>query len=84
MFQDYKFFGHRLTPEGLKVDLDKVSEIKQMKPPETRYDPTLSELAEPLRRLWKCDMMWTWDSQQQTTFEKKQVYYQQSTSISLL
>ena len=35
-----------------------------------RSDPTLSELSEPLRRLCKQDMMWAWDSQQQTTFKK--------------
>ena len=34
-----------------------------------RYDPTLLELTEPLRRLCKWDVMWTWDSQQQTAFE---------------
>ena len=33
--QDCKFFGHRLTPEGLKVDSDKVSAITHMKPPDT-------------------------------------------------
>ena len=66
--QDCKFFGHRLTPEGLKVDSDKVSAITQVKPPDIiqdlrsflgmvnylkRFDPTLSELTEPLRRLCK-------------------------------
>ena len=35
-----------------------------------RFDPTLSELSEPLRGLWKQDVMWTWDSQQQTAFKK--------------
>ena len=66
--QDCKFLGHRLTPEGLKGDSDKVSEITQMKPPNTiqdlrsflgmvnclnRFEPTLSESTEPLRRLCK-------------------------------
>ena len=61
---------------------DKVARITQMNPPEimrsflgmlkylNRFDPTLPELAEPLRRLCKCDVVWTWDSQQQTTFKK--------------
>ena len=83
--KDFKFLGHRLTPEGLKVDSDKVSAITQMKPLDTiqdlrsflgmitylnRFDPTLLELPKPLRRLCKWDVMWTWDSQQQTAFEK--------------
>ena len=82
--QDCKFFGHRLTPEGLKADSDKISAITQMKPPDTiqdlrsllgivnylnRFDPTLLELTKSLRRLCKQDVMWTWDSQQQTAFE---------------
>ena len=29
---DGKFFGHRLTPEGLKPDLEKVKAIVDMKP----------------------------------------------------
>ena len=32
----------------------------------------LSELIEPLRRLCKHGVMWTWDSQQQTAFKKIQ------------
>ena len=36
--QDCECFGHRLTPEGLKVDSDKVSAITQMKPPDTIQD----------------------------------------------
>ena len=35
-----------------------------------RFDPTLTELAEPFRRLCKHDVMWTWDSQQQTAFTR--------------
>ena len=30
---DYKFFGHRLTPEGLKLDPQKVKATVQMPPP---------------------------------------------------
>ena len=83
--QDCKFFWHTLTPEGLKVDSDKVSAITLMKPPDAiqdlkcfsgmvnylnRFDSTLWELTEPFRRLCKQDVMWSWDSQQQTAFEK--------------
>ena len=83
--KDCKFFGHTPTPGDLKVDSDKVSAITQRKSPETiqnlrsflgmvnylnRFDPTLTELAELLRRLCKHDVIWSWDSQQQTAFEK--------------
>ena len=35
-----------------------------------RFSPVFSELAEPLRRLQKSDMVWAWESEQQTAFEK--------------
>ena len=80
-----KFFGHRLTPEGLKLDPEKVKAIVQMKAPQSlqtlqslngmvnylkRFSPVLTELTEPLRRLQKCDTVWAWESEQQTAFEK--------------
>ena len=82
---DWKFFEHRLTPEGLKSDLEKVKTIVQMKALQSiqnlqsfngmvnylkRFSPVLTELAEPLRRLQKCDTIWAWESEQQTAFEK--------------
>ena len=65
---DCKFFGHRLTPEGLKPDTEKIKGIVDMKPPQSiqslqsfngmvnyirRCSPVLTELSEPLRRLQK-------------------------------
>ena len=35
-----------------------------------RFSPVLTELSEPLRRLQKCDTVWTWESEQQTAFKK--------------
>ena len=70
---DYRFFGHRLTPEGLKLDPEKVKAIVDMKPPQSiqtlqnfncmvnylkRFSPVSTELSEPLRRLQKCDTVW--------------------------
>ena len=81
---DCKFFGHRLTPEGLKPDPEKVKAIVQMPPPQSiqslqsfngmmnylkRFSPVLTELAEPLRRLQKESTIWAWESGQQQTFE---------------
>ena len=65
---DCKFFGHRLTPEGLKPDLEKVKAIVKMPALQSiqslqsfngmvnylkRFSPLLTDLAEPLRRLQK-------------------------------
>ena len=65
---DFKFFGHRLTPDGIKVDPKKIEAILQMDLPQNmaslqsfnrmvnylkRFSPVLSELSEPLRRLCK-------------------------------
>ena len=71
---DCKFFRHRLTPEGLKPDPEKVKAIVQMKALQSiqnlqsfngmvnylkRFSPVLTELTEPLRTLQKCDTVWT-------------------------
>ena len=65
---DCKFFGHRLTAEGLKLDPEKVKAIVQMPPLQSiqslhnfngmvnylkRFSPDLTELADPPRRLQK-------------------------------
>ena len=81
---DCKFFGHRLTPDGIKVDPKKIEVIIQMDPPQNvanlqsfngmvnylkKFSPVLSELSEPLRQLCKSGVKWTWESKQQNAFE---------------
>ena len=81
---DCKFFGHRLTPDGIKVDPKKIEAIIQMDPPQNvaslqsfngmvnylkKFSPVLSELSEPLRRLCKSGVKWAWESEQQNAFE---------------
>ena len=81
---DYKFFGHRLTPDGIKMDPKKIESIIQMDPPQNvaslqsfngmvsylkKFSPVLSELSEPLRRLCKSGVEWAWESEQQNAFE---------------
>ena len=81
---DCKFFGHRLTPDGIKVDPKKIEAIIQMDPPQNvtnlqsfngmvnylkKFSPVLSELSEPLRRLCKSGVEWAWESEQQNAFE---------------
>ena len=75
---DCKFFRHRLTPDGIKVDPKKIEAIIQMDPPQNvaslqsfngmvnyvkRFSPVLSELSEPLRRLCKSGVKWAWESE---------------------
>ena len=82
---DCKFFGHRLTPEGLKPDPEKIKAIVEMKAPQSiqtlqsfngmvnylkRFSPVLSELSEPLCRLIKQNTVWAWESKQQQAFKK--------------
>ena len=70
---DCNFFGHRLTPDGIKVDPKKMEAIVQMDPPQNvaslqsfngmvnylkKFSPVLSELSEPLRRLCKSGVEW--------------------------
>ena len=81
---DCRFFRHRLTPDGIKVDPKKIEAIRQMDPPQNvaslqsfngmvnylkKFSPVLSELSEPLRRLCKSGVKWTWESEQQNAFE---------------
>ena len=81
---DCKFFGHRLTPDGIKVDPKKIEATIHMDPPQNvaslqsfngmvnylkKFSPVLSELSEPLRRLCKSGVEWAWESEQQNAFE---------------
>ena len=81
---DYKFFGYRLTPDGIKVNPKKIEAIIQMDPPQNvanlqsfngmvnylkRFSLVLSKLSEPLRKLCKSGVKWAWESEQQNAFE---------------
>ena len=81
---DCKFLGHRLTPDGIKVNPKRIEAIIQMDPPQNvanlqsfndmvnylkKFSPVLSKLSEPLRRLCKSGVNWAWESEQQHAFE---------------
>ena len=81
---DCKFFGHKLTPDGLKADESKIEAIVKMSPPKNetdlksflgmvnylgRYTPALAELRPPLDRLYKKDTVWRWDPEHQRAFD---------------
>ena len=81
---DCKFFGHRLNPDGIKVDPKKIEAIIHMESPQNvaslqsfngvvnylkKFSPVLSGLSKPLRRLYKFGVKWAWDSEQQNALE---------------
>ena len=81
---DCKFFGHRLTLDGIKVNPKKKEAIIQMDPPQNvanlqsfngminylkKLSPVLSKLSEPLRRLCQSGVEWEWELEQQDAFE---------------
>ena len=81
---DCPFFGHNLTPEGLKIDPKKAEAILAMEAPTNikdlqsflglvtylnKFSANLTQIAEPLQRLCKKDTVYAWESQQQEAFE---------------
>lgn len=80
-----KFFGHILTPEGVKPDPDKIRSIVQMSRPTNvtavlrflgmitylaNYLPKLSTVAEPLRKLTIKNAPFEWSGEQQLAFDR--------------
>ena len=93
---DCPFFGHNLTPEGLKIDPKKVEAILSMEAPTNikdlqsflrlvkylnRFSANLVQIAEPQQRLCKKDTVYAWESQQQEAFEAIKVVISTCTSI---
>ena len=81
---DCKFFEHRLTLDGIKIDPKKIEATIQMDPPQNvanlqsfngmvnylkKFSPVLSKLSEPLRKLCKSGVEWAWASKQQSASE---------------
>ena len=73
-----------LTPQGYKLDPDKVKAITEMKPLESlkdlqtflglinylnRFSQRLTDLTAPLRELCKKEVVYSWESSQQRAFE---------------
>ncbi|KXJ69880.1 hypothetical protein RP20_CCG025541 [Aedes albopictus] len=80
-----KFFGHVLTSSGVQADPEKLDSIMKMDPPEdvpsllrflgmitylTNYLPSLASVAEPLRRLTNKHEPWSWNQEQQQSFDQ--------------
>ena len=86
--KEVTFMGHRITKEGLRVDLAKVSAISEMQPPtninEYRrfkgmanylawFMPHLTDTMQPLHNLLKNDVPYVWSKTQQTSFNAVKV-----------
>ena len=82
--QEVSYFGHILTPDGLKPDPAKIKAINEMPPPKdkqelqtflgmvtylSKFSPNLSDATKPLRDLLKSDVEFTWDEQQNAAME---------------
>lgn len=79
------FMGHRISAQGLSIDPEKVSAVKEMKEPTnvtelrqflgminylTKFLPNITTVIHPLQNLLKSDVTWTWSSAQQAAFEQ--------------
>ena len=77
--------GHKLSTNGIQPDKDKVETIVKFRDPATKEEarsflglvtylgkfiPDLADTTEPLRRLIKNDVKFTWDVEQKEAFQK--------------
>ena len=83
--KEVKYFGHILTPEGLKPDPAKIKAIQEMPAPKdkpelqtilgmvtylSKFAPNLSDATKPLRDLLKEDIEFVWDEQTEAALKK--------------
>lgn len=79
------YIGHKLTPEGVHPDPDKVRAIKEMPTPSdkkgverllgtinylAKFIPEMSTVTLPIRELLKKDVVFEWQSSQDSAFHK--------------
>ena len=79
------YIGHKLTPDGIKPDPEKIEAIINMPEPHdkkgvqrllgmvnyvSKFVPNMSEITSPLRELLKKDVMWHWSVRHARAFEK--------------
>ena len=75
--KEVTYIGHKLTPDGVKPDEQKVTAIKEMPPPEDRkgverligtvnylakFIPNMSTITKPIRELLKSDVEFQWEA----------------------
>ena len=79
------FYGHVVTPKGIKPKMKTVEAVKRFKEPRSKKEvqsflglvnyvssfiPNLSDETEPLRKLLHKEARWRWDEPQKKAFEK--------------
>lgn len=79
------FFGHVITEDGLKADINKISAILDMKPPNnkedlqtilgmcnylSRFAPNLSDVTAPMRMVLGKGILFHWEEPQEQAFKK--------------
>ena len=82
---EIKYIGHVLSPEGVKADPEKVSDISSLATPTdsdqvrrflgftnylAKFLPNLSTISEPLRRIILKDVEFQWGQTQEDAFRK--------------
>ncbi|KAG6438864.1 hypothetical protein O3G_MSEX000284, partial [Manduca sexta] len=80
-----KYLGHVITPDGLKVDPEKVTAILDSPTPKNlkhlmtflqtcswyrRFIPSFAKISEPLSRLTRKNQQWTWSAEQENAFQE--------------
>lgn len=83
--KEVKFLGHLLTETGLKADQIKIEAIERLGIPSckkqlqrflgminylAKFIPNMSEITEPLRKLLINNVEWSWEFEQQQSFDK--------------
>jgi hypothetical protein len=79
------FFGHVFGAKGVSADPEKIKTITATTPPKnvsevrsflgmtqyvSRFIPNYATMTEPLRRLTRSDVAWTWSASEQQMFDK--------------
>jgi len=82
---EISFMGHRITPDGLQPDPDKIKAIVDMEVPQNveqlrrfidivnylgRFLSNLTTAAQPLHNLTKHNVHWTWSEAQANSFNE--------------
>ena len=81
--EEITYLGHKLTQNGVQPDQEKIKAIAAMPPPEdkkgverllgmvnymAKFIPNLSTISEPIRKLLKKEVQFTWEHEQKRAF----------------
>ena len=81
--EEITYLGHKLTQKGVQPDQEKIKAIAAMPPPEdkkgverllgtvsymAKFIPNLSTISEPIRKLLKKEVQFTWEHEQERAF----------------